>query len=231
MNIMQTNKEVFIKGLCKFVGLSSSKLKHMSEAELLQIMDHPMLIDATSSQEQKLVMLKQFINSYQYYRKGNSEMQSYNSPEKIADYFFSKVGYQKDRESFMIAYLDSKMQLMCCDEYQGSVNMCSVQPRDLVKRALQFDCACIIIGHNHPSGDPHPSKEDITITKRLVAIFDSMGIPLQDHIIVGSEHYLSMKEQGYMDNMKQLPKMSDYMPIAISKISEISEREEEFEPE
>lgn len=81
--------------------------------------------------------------------------------------------------------------------FQGSLNASVAHPREILKEALRVSAARFIIAHNHPSGNPSPSQADIEFTKRLAACGELMGITLLDHIIVGSEGYLSLREAGY----------------------------------
>lgn len=81
---------------------------------------------------------------------------------------------------------------------QGSINSSIVHPREVYKRALLQNSANIIIAHNHPSGLPDPSKEDINITRRLDEAGKIIGINLLDHIIIGNDRYVSLKEKGIL---------------------------------
>ena len=78
----------------------------------------------------------------------------------------------------------------------GSLNSSIVHPREIFKRAVLQNAASIIICHNHPSGDPVPSKEDINITKRIYEAGKILGIELLDHVIIGDNKYTSLKEKG-----------------------------------
>ena len=80
----------------------------------------------------------------------------------------------------------------------GSLNASIVHPREIFKRAVLQNAASIIICHNHPSGDPAPSKEDINITKRLKEAGDLIGIKLLDHLIIGDNNYISLKERCFI---------------------------------
>ena len=80
----------------------------------------------------------------------------------------------------------------------GSLNSSLVHPREVFKRAMLQNAASIIICHNHPSGDPTPSKDDIGITKRLYEAGEIIGIKLLDHIIAGDNSYTSLKEKGFI---------------------------------
>lgn len=78
----------------------------------------------------------------------------------------------------------------------GSLNSSIVHPREIFKRAVLQNAASIIICHNHPSGDPAPSQEDINITKRIYDAGKILGIELLDHVIIGDNEYTSLKEKG-----------------------------------
>lgn len=82
--------------------------------------------------------------------------------------------------------------------HRGTINTSLVHPREVFKRALLNNARYIIVAHNHPSGDPNPSKEDIQITERLKEAGNLLGINLLDHIIVGEDKYISLKEKGVL---------------------------------
>lgn len=82
--------------------------------------------------------------------------------------------------------------------HRGTINTSLVHPREVFKRALLNNADSIMVAHNHPSGDPNPSKEDIQITERLKEAGNLLGINLIDHIIVGDDKYISLKEKGVL---------------------------------
>ena len=82
--------------------------------------------------------------------------------------------------------------------HRGTINTSLVHPREVFKRALLNNASNIVVAHNHPSGDPNPSKEDIQITERLKEAGNLLGINLLDHIIVGEDKYISLKEKGVL---------------------------------
>lgn len=103
-----------------------------------------------------------------------------------------------DREMFVVACLNSKNEIANLSVvHMGSLNSSIVHPREVFKTAILSNAASIICAHNHPSGHPEPSREDIEVTKRLAEAGKLLGIELLDHIIVGDERYYSMKEHGY----------------------------------
>lgn len=101
----------------------------------------------------------------------------------------------KDREEFIVITLDSKNQptsLNVCSI--GSLNSSIVHPREVFKTAVVSNSATVLLIHNHPSGNPEPSKEDIGVTKRLCDAGEILGIKVLDHLIIGAESYYSFKE-------------------------------------
>ena len=82
--------------------------------------------------------------------------------------------------------------------HRGTINTSLVHPREVFKRALLNNANSIMVAHNHPSGDPNPSKEDLQITERLKEAGNLLGINLLDHIIVGEDKYISLKEKGLL---------------------------------
>jgi DNA repair protein RadC len=99
-----------------------------------------------------------------------------------------------DREEFRVLFLDKRNALIA-DEIQqvGTVDHTPVYPREVVKRALELSATAIILVHNHPGGDPTPSRADIEMTKRIVEIARGLGIDVHDHIIVGRDGHASLK--------------------------------------
>ena len=80
----------------------------------------------------------------------------------------------------------------------GGLNSAVAHPREIFREAVRYSAARVIIGHNHPSGNPEPSQADIDFTKRLMECGELMGIELLDHFIVGGEHFISLKEIGVL---------------------------------
>ena len=125
-----------------------------------------------------------------------------NSPDNIARFIIQTL--QSDRfstEHFMVFMLDTKLKVIgFCDISQGSLDTALVHPREVFQPAMMTaKCAGIIVAHNHPSGDPSPSHEDIMTTDRLNDAGKILGIRLIDHVIVGDGNWISLKEQGCID--------------------------------
>ncbi|MCJ8006983.1 DNA repair protein RadC [Lederbergia wuyishanensis] len=120
------------------------------------------------------------------------------SPEDGANYVMNDMRFLT-QEHFVALYLNTKNQVIHRQTiFIGSLNASIVHPREVFKEAIRRSAASIICLHNHPSGDPAPSREDIDVTKRLVECGKMIGIELLDHLIIGDKKYVSMKEKGYM---------------------------------
>lgn len=102
-----------------------------------------------------------------------------------------------DREQFITCCMDTKNQPTSINIVSvGTINSSLVHPREVFKTAILGNSSSIIVAHNHPSGDPLPSKEDIDITQRLKEAGRIIGIDLIDHVIIGEDRYVSLKEKG-----------------------------------
>ncbi len=120
------------------------------------------------------------------------------SPIECAEYIAEEVK-TLEQEHFIGIYLDTKNRILAKKTlFIGSLNRSLVHPREVFKEALRHGCASIIVVHNHPSGDPTPSPQDISITKRLIEVGELMGIELLDHLVIGTDGYISMKEEKYI---------------------------------
>ncbi len=96
-------------------------------------------------------------------------------------------------------YLNTKNQVVYKQTvFIGSLNASIVHPREVYKEAFRYSAASIVCLHNHPSGDASPSREDIEVTKRLVECGRVLGIEVLDHVIIGDQQFISLKEKGYV---------------------------------
>lgn len=122
----------------------------------------------------------------------------FNHPQVIADYFMEDLRHQH-REQVVLVLLDSKSRLIRSLTLSiGTVNSSMLAPREIFLEAVKSEAVSFILLHNHPSGDPAPSREDILITGRVQEAGSILGIPLVDHIIIGDRRYVSLKESGYL---------------------------------
>lgn len=119
-------------------------------------------------------------------------------PETIARYYMEDLRHEK-QEHMKLLMLNSKSKLLGeTDISKGTVNASLITPRELFIEALQKNAVAIIILHNHPSGDPTPSKEDMLTTKRIREAGALIGIELLDHIVIGNNCYMSFREEGIL---------------------------------
>ncbi|MEK5173284.1 DNA repair protein RadC [Heyndrickxia sp. FSL W8-0496] len=120
------------------------------------------------------------------------------SPEDAANYVMNDLRFLS-QEHFVCLYLSTKNQVIHQQTiFIGSLNASIVHPREVFKEAFRRSAASIICIHNHPSGDPGPSREDIEVTKRLVECGKIIGIEILDHLIIGDKKFVSLKEKGYL---------------------------------
>jgi DNA repair protein RadC len=118
--------------------------------------------------------------------------------DRVLDYLQARMG-RATREEFRILYLDSKNQLMRDERLnEGTVDETAIYPREVVKRALDLHATAFIMVHNHPSGDPTPSKADIAMTREVAAAGKALGITLHDHLIIGRTGHASFKSLGLL---------------------------------
>lgn len=121
-----------------------------------------------------------------------------DSPDTIAEYYMEDMRH-KERECFMLLSLDGKGSLIGESIISmGTVNSSLASPREVFIEALKQKAVSIILMHNHPSGNPSPSQNDILVTRKMREIGEILGIPLVDHIIIGDNSYVSLKEENMM---------------------------------
>lgn len=130
-----------------------------------------------------------------YFDNGDNVI-SFTDASSIYNYYKIKV-FNKKQEYFYVIYLDNKKNFITDKKlFIGTINMSVVHPREIFKEAYLNSASFIICMHNHPSGDPLPSKEDINLTNRILEISKITAIPLLDHIIIGKNTYYSFYENN-----------------------------------
>ena len=129
-------------------------------------------------------------------RESASSGLDFSSPQTIARYYMEDMRH-RDREVLKLILLDTRSRRISENDIStGTVDMALISPRELFIEALQKGASYIILMHNHPSGDPAPSREDIRITRRVFEAGRLIGIGLLDHIIIGDNCFTSMREKG-----------------------------------
>ncbi|WP_145335302.1 DNA repair protein RadC [Paenibacillus xylanexedens] len=121
---------------------------------------------------------------------------SIRTPRDAADILMEQLRYLQ-KEHFVCLFLNSKNHIIAQETLSmGSLNASIVHPREVFRAAIKCSSASIVCAHNHPSGDPTPSPEDIQITKRLIEAGAIVGIDVLDHLVIGDGTYVSLKEKG-----------------------------------
>jgi len=129
-------------------------------------------------------------------READEESYVIHSPEDGANYVMDDMRFLS-QEHFVTLFLNTKNQVIHRQTiFIGSLNASIVHPREVFKEAIKRSAASIICFHNHPSGDPTPSREDIDVTARLVECGLLLGIDVLDHIVIGDRKFISLKEKG-----------------------------------
>ncbi len=118
------------------------------------------------------------------------------SPRDAADLTMARLRHET-KEHFMVLLLSTKHHVLAMPVISvGTLNASLVHPRELFREAINYSAASVILVHNHPSGDPSPSQEDITLTRKMVKAGELLDIAVLDHIIIGDNRYVSLKEKG-----------------------------------
>ncbi|AZK48971.1 RadC family protein [Paenibacillus lentus] len=126
------------------------------------------------------------------------EAQVIRSPRDAADILMEQLRYLQ-KEHFVCLFLNTKNHIIAQETLSiGSLNSSIVHPREVFRAAIKCSSASVVCAHNHPSGDPTPSPEDIRMTERLCEAGEIVGIDVLDHIVIGDGEFISLKEQGLM---------------------------------
>ncbi len=128
-------------------------------------------------------------------RQGYGNLRRVRDAAQVYEAFREEFG-QLDREMFVVLLLDGKNQVIGFNVVSvGSLTAALVHPREVFKPAILVNAAALVLAHNHPSGDPEPSPEDIAITRRLKEAGELLGIKIVDHVVIGDGRFSSFAEQ------------------------------------
>jgi DNA repair protein RadC len=131
-----------------------------------------------------------------YLAKRLENRDSLNNSKELFDYLYHSMG-GRQRERFKVIYLDAKNRVTAYETlFKGTLTASSVYPREVIRSAFKHRAAALIFAHNHPSGDPQPSADDIAITRQLMFACRVVGITVHEHIIIGNNRYFSCADQG-----------------------------------
>lgn len=179
----------------RILSLDEKGLSHLSNISLVELTKIKGIGACKASQILASIEIGKRIN-----RWSAEEKIKVTSPEVLVNLVSDKMRFL-NKEHFDIAILDTKNQILAIENISiGTLNASIVHPRDVFYAAINRSANSIILIHNHPSGDPYPSSEDINITQRLVEAGDLIGIKVLDHIIIGDNRHVSFKEKNLIWN-------------------------------
>ena len=134
--------------------------------------------------------------------KESAKGQRIANSEEVYNTMKPMFAKQDDVEAFYCIFLNAKNKVLAIEKmFSGSITSSSVYPREIVKRVITLKSTSVVLIHNHPSGDPEPSRTDISITTRIGIALDSIGVCVHDHIIIGDGYY-SMASSGELKKMQ-----------------------------
>lgn len=143
----------------------------------------------------------------------------YKTGREIFDYLYLSMRDLKN-ELFKVLYLNGQNQIIdIVDLFEGTVNTSSVYPREIMKAAIKQDAVSVVFVHNHPSGDPAPSRYDKEVTRELVFAGNIMRIRVLDHIIIGNDRYYSFAGQGLIEEYE-----TDFLSLKTTGTAEAKRR-------
>jgi len=196
---LEDYRQNFIKGLNIITGISEEKLQdYASNNNVFNVLEHPNTINPDKEQLNRIRLLNDFLISYRLLKLDERDAKiTLNTAQKSGDYFLSLLSGIKDRERFLVTFLDRSNTIIETKVMaEGDIGESAVYPRMVLKAAMDCDCSAIILSHNHPTGNVKPSAQDLAVTGVLVSIFNPIGINVLDHIVVGDTDYYSMTAHG-----------------------------------
>lgn len=194
-------KNKFIESLAVLTGIDEEKIvKYSEQNSVFNILEHPNVLDLTENQYEKVMLLNHIISNYDMIKNyENEDKICLSSPERAVSVFKPIVENLKEKEKFMVSFLDNSNYIIEIKALsEGSINAANICLRNMLKMAINNDCASVILCHNHPSGNPIPSEEDIKVTNDIINAFDCLKIKVLDHIIIGDDKFYSFKKEGIL---------------------------------
>jgi len=141
---------------------------------------------------------KQIENEYRkrFFLKAGDSVEA---SEDAVRHFAILLSKETGRECFVVMFLSGANKLIACEIlFKGTLTTSAVYPREIIKRALELDAAAILLGHNHPSGNLNPSRDDLQITRKIKAACDTVNIALHDHLILAGDSWYSFADNGIL---------------------------------
>lgn len=192
-------QEKFVKEFSSLTGVPKKVLSEYSD-DLLNVLEHPNIIDLKECQIKRIACLNEFIRTYELMKLQRKESVIRLSSTDIAGkYFLALFNGIKDKEILMVSFLDSSLKIIATEKvFEGTITEVVIYPRKIVKLALNYDCKSLILAHNHPAGSMRASSQDVAMTKKIVSALEMLDISVIDHIITGDSDHYSMAENGMM---------------------------------
>jgi DNA repair protein RadC len=185
-----TKSESAIKIAQRMVGTTEG-LQYVSTSTVQELSQIKGIGNAKASQIKAAIELGRRLRNYRAHNKIKI-----NKPQDAVEILMEDMRYLK-KEHLRVVFLNTKNIVMDVKDLSiGSLSSSVVHPREIYSEAIRKSSSSIIVCHNHPSGDPTPSQEDINITRRLFEVGKLIGIDLLDHLIIGDGNYVSLKEKG-----------------------------------
>ncbi len=131
-------------------------------------------------------------------KRNREHMISFQNPASVAELYMERMRHLETEHVYLLLCDNKNHIIKEILLSKGTVNASMLSPREIFIEALRYHAVHVLLIHNHPSGDPSPSKEDITITQTILESSILIQIPLLDHIIIGDNTYISLKEKGYL---------------------------------
>ena len=212
----------FIQSVHKLTQIPLRKLeRYGSSNNLMNVLERPFALEPTALQLKKLDQLNAFLRAYRILKwEEEHAKQVIRSPHDAGSYFNALLEGGRDRERFMVAFLDNGNHIIETRTLaEGGIDQAPIYPRYILKAALNCDCASMILAHNHPGGTMRPTAEDILLTKRLVDIFAPLHIDILDHIIIGNTGYVSLAELGKLPKIAE--RVANYEAITTNVMEQV----------
>lgn len=147
----------------------------------------------------KYTQLKAVVELSHRYLKVKMTKENYLTSPTLTHHYLANRLMDKDREIFMVIFLDNQNHVINCEEmFVGTYNCVEVHPREVARKALQYNAAALILAHNHPSGLAEPSQADRALTKNIEQVCELIDVRVIDHLVIGKGEYVSFAERGWI---------------------------------
>lgn len=147
----------------------------------------------------KYTQLKAVVELSNRYLKVKISHENYLTSPSLTHHYLASRLMDKDREIFMVIFLDNQHHVITSEEmFVGTYNCVEVHPREVARRALQYNAAALILAHNHPSGLAEPSQADRILTKKIEQVCELIDVRIVDHLVIGKGEYVSFAERGWI---------------------------------